>query len=87
MLFGTLLHLTGNPYTNHYQIYATRAPQGWRLDPLLLLCQALTTSVALWYGLEAFKLRGKEVEELSRRSPDQLPGGAWRCIRGVSICA
>jgi len=33
--------------------------QGWRLDPLLLLCQALTTSVAIWYGLEAFRLRSK----------------------------
>ncbi len=38
--------------------------QGWRLDPLLLLCQALTTSVAFWYGLEAFRLRAKaDVEE------------------------
>ncbi|KAF8063088.1 ycf66 [Scenedesmus sp. PABB004] len=37
--------------------------QGWRLDPLLLLCQALTTSVAFWYGLEAFKLRAQVNEE------------------------
>lgn len=38
--------------------------QGWRLDPLLLLCQALTTSVAFWYGLEAFRLRAKTDEGL-----------------------
>ena len=37
--------------------------QGWRLDPLLLLCQALTTSVAFWYGLEAFRLRTKEAQQ------------------------
>ncbi|KAG1680737.1 hypothetical protein FOA52_008069 [Chlamydomonas sp. UWO 241] len=37
--------------------------QGWRLDPLLLLCQALTTSVAIWYGLEAFRLRSKAVAD------------------------
>ena len=36
--------------------------QGWRLDPLLLLCQALTTSVAFWYGVEAFRLRSKEAD-------------------------
>lgn len=36
--------------------------QGWRLDPLLLLCQALTTSVAFWYGLETFRLRSKEAD-------------------------
>lgn len=41
--------------------------QGWRLDPLLLLCQALTTAVAVWYGLEAFKLRSKEVEQEERQ--------------------
>ncbi|PNH03813.1 hypothetical protein TSOC_010094 [Tetrabaena socialis] len=38
--------------------------QGWRLDPLLLLCQALTTSVAFWYGLETFRLRSKEADLL-----------------------
>lgn len=38
--------------------------QGWRLDPLLLLCQALTTSVAFWYGLETFKLRAKILDEV-----------------------
>ncbi|WIA40379.1 hypothetical protein OEZ86_013743 [Tetradesmus obliquus] len=43
--------------------------QGWRLDPLLLLCQALTTSVAFWYGLETFKLRGQMAEE-----EDQIAG-------------
>lgn len=42
--------------------------QGWRLDPLLLLCQALTTSVAFWYGLETFRLRSKE-PELVRTQP------------------
>lgn len=36
--------------------------QGWRLDPLLLLCQALTTSVAFWYGVETFRLRSKEAD-------------------------
>jgi hypothetical protein len=30
---------------------------------LLPLLQALTTSVAFWYGLEAFKLRGEMVQE------------------------
>ena len=67
--------------------------QGWRLDPLLLLCQvstnrctpmsrlheskttlpwlppsqALTTSVAFWYGLEAFRLRAKtDLNEVRR---------------------
>ncbi|KAF6255461.1 Ycf66 protein N-terminus-domain-containing protein [Scenedesmus sp. NREL 46B-D3] len=44
--------------------------QGWRLDPLLLLCQALTTSVAFWYGLETFKLRGQIAEEVSGASAD-----------------
>ncbi len=39
--------------------------QGWRLDPLLLLCQALTTSVAFWYGLETFRLRSKEADMVS----------------------
>jgi hypothetical protein len=37
--------------------------QGWRLDPLLLLCQALTTSVAVWYGLETFRLRAQVMAE------------------------
>ncbi|KXZ52568.1 hypothetical protein GPECTOR_9g612 [Gonium pectorale] len=46
--------------------------QGWRLDPLLLLCQALTTSVAFWYGLETFRLRSKEADMLP---PPQLPPG------------
>ncbi|KAG2441732.1 hypothetical protein HXX76_003347 [Chlamydomonas incerta] len=45
--------------------------QGWRLDPLLLLCQALTTSVAFWYGLETFRLRSKEAD----MTPPQLPPG------------
>ncbi|GLI63138.1 hypothetical protein VaNZ11_006046 [Volvox africanus] len=45
--------------------------QGWRLDPLLLLCQALTTSVAFWYGLETFRLRSKEADV----PPPQLPMG------------
>ncbi|GIL87036.1 hypothetical protein Vretimale_14174 [Volvox reticuliferus] len=45
--------------------------QGWRLDPLLLLCQALTTSVAFWYGLETFRLRSKEAD----LPPPQLPPG------------
>ncbi|EFJ44404.1 hypothetical protein VOLCADRAFT_121328 [Volvox carteri f. nagariensis] len=45
--------------------------QGWRLDPLLLLCQALTTSVAFWYGLETFRLRSKEADT----PPPQLPPG------------
>ncbi|KAK9810810.1 hypothetical protein WJX73_009081 [Symbiochloris irregularis] len=31
--------------------------QGWRLDPLLLLCQLFTTTVALSYALEAIKAR------------------------------
>jgi len=42
--------------------------QGWRLDPLLLLCQALTTSVAVWYGLETFKLRAQVMEDEVRRA-------------------
>ena len=41
--------------------------QGWRLDPLLLLCQALTTSVAFWYGLETFRLRSKEADMVGTR--------------------
>ncbi|GAX76606.1 hypothetical protein CEUSTIGMA_g4052.t1 [Chlamydomonas eustigma] len=46
--------------------------QGWRLDPLLLLCQALTTSVAFWYGLEAFRLRSKaSMEEQSLLPPPE----------------
>ncbi|GLC40909.1 hypothetical protein PLESTM_001125000 [Pleodorina starrii] len=45
--------------------------QGWRLDPLLLLCQALTTSVAFWYGMETFRLRSKEAD----LPPPQLPPG------------
>ncbi|KAJ9515466.1 hypothetical protein QJQ45_016454 [Haematococcus lacustris] len=40
--------------------------QGWRLDPLLLLCQALTTSVAVWYGIETFRLRSKEEDEMNQ---------------------
>jgi hypothetical protein len=48
--------------------------QGWRLDPLLLLCQALTTSVAFWYGLEAFKLRAEVVADEERQDmPNGLP--------------
>eukprot|EP00775_Hariotina_reticulata_P005181 gene5181-5419_t len=45
--------------------------QGWRLDPLLLLCQALTTSVAFWYGLETFKLRSQVIEEDEGEGPLQ----------------
>ncbi|KAG2492905.1 hypothetical protein HYH03_008819 [Edaphochlamys debaryana] len=49
--------------------------QGWRLDPLLLLCQALTTSVAFWYGLETFRLRSKEADLQDQMPPRQLPPG------------
>lgn len=38
-------------------IGATLIFQGWRLDPLLLLSQTLTTGVALFYGVETFRLR------------------------------
>lgn len=31
--------------------------QGWRLDPLLLLCQLFTTTIALNYALEALQAR------------------------------
>eukprot|EP00879_Flechtneria_rotunda_P013398 GHRR01013988.1.p1 GENE.GHRR01013988.1~~GHRR01013988.1.p1 ORF type:complete len:435 (+),score=202.23 GHRR01013988.1:589-1893(+) len=47
--------------------------QGWRLDPLLLLCQALTTSVAFWYGLETFKLRAQVTEDEGTDVAGQLP--------------
>lgn len=43
--------------------------QGWRLDPLLLLCQAMTTSVAFWYGMETLRLRSKQ--ESTEGSPTQ----------------
>ncbi|GIL50186.1 hypothetical protein Vafri_6311 [Volvox africanus] len=46
--------------------------QGWRLDPLLLLCQALTTSVAFWYGLETFRLRSKEADVPTPQLPPGL---------------
>ncbi|KAI8471676.1 MAG: Ycf66 protein N-terminus-domain-containing protein [Monoraphidium minutum] len=48
--------------------------QGWRLDPLLLLCQALTTSVAVWYGLETFKLRGQVMDEEVGQPGNDLRG-------------
>lgn len=53
--------------------------QGWRLDPLLLLCQALTTSVAFWYGLETFRLRSsldaqQEKAESSAPPESYYPG-------------
>jgi len=47
--------------------------QGWRLDPLLLLCQALTTSVAVWYGIETFRLRSKEEDLVDPTAPGMLP--------------
>lgn len=33
--------------------------QGWRLDPLLLLCQLMTCSVASWFALESLNLRSQ----------------------------
>ena len=36
---------------------AERMVQGWRLDPLLLLCQLLTTTVAISYAWETFTAR------------------------------
>lgn len=53
--------------------------QGWRLDPLLLLCQALTTSVAVWYGMETFRLRSKEQE---------MVRGHWQrpIMQAISLC-
>jgi hypothetical protein len=35
----------------------------WCCAVLWLCLQALTTSVAFWYGLEAFKLRAEVVQE------------------------
>ena len=39
--------------------------------PLMLLSQALTTSVAVWYGLETFQLRSKAegMDEVRRNRP------------------
>jgi hypothetical protein len=37
--------------------------------------QALTTSVALWYGLEAFKLRSQVVEEEEVRAGRNTASG------------
>lgn len=36
--------------------------------------QALTTSVAVWYGLETFRLRSREDEVVGQQAPPQLPG-------------
>lgn len=52
--------------------------QGWRLDPLLLLCQALTTSVAFWYGLETFRLRAKEADMVSNLRRTCMAGAGLR---------
>ncbi|GMH42331.1 hypothetical protein BSKO_10250 [Bryopsis sp. KO-2023] len=41
--------------------------QGWRLDPLLLLCQVMTCSVAAWFAAETLQLRG-DVTETQRKS-------------------
>lgn len=52
---------------------ATLIFQGWRLDPLLLLSQTLTTGVAVFYGAEAFMLRGKAATETPLQQQQQ-PG-------------
>ncbi|MEW5300187.1 MAG: hypothetical protein WDW38_003026 [Sanguina aurantia] len=36
--------------------------QGWRLDPLLLLCQALTSSVAFYYAIDVLRMRSKGMD-------------------------
>ena len=36
--------------------------QGWRLDPLLLFGQLMTTGAALSFGVEALRLRGQVYE-------------------------
>lgn len=59
--------------------------QGWRLDPLLLLCQTLTTTVAVWYGLETFKLRTQQAAELDRLPPELGTGACCCCARGHSF--
>lgn len=68
--------------------------QGWRLDPLLLLCQALTTSVAVWYGMETFRLRSKEQEMVRppawtpRMDASRMrgrPGRAAACVCGMAV--
>jgi hypothetical protein len=54
--------------------------------PLPLL-QALTTSVAFWYGLEAFKLRGEMVqEEVSRVEARAWLVSVWGSGVGLFVC-
>ncbi|KAL4860268.1 hypothetical protein ACK3TF_000449 [Chlorella vulgaris] len=58
--------------------------QGWRLDPLLLFGQLLTTGAALSFAVEALRLRSEQYEseekaalqEVSERPPPGGGGGA-----------
>ena len=41
----------------HISMACSFTVQGWRLDPLLLLCQLFTTTVAFSYAFEALRSR------------------------------
>ena len=64
---------------------ATRArgPQGWRLDPLLLFGQLMTTGAAVSFGIEALKLRSQvfeaEVRTHAARQTTRAVAAVWCC--------